>query len=172
MDLNYLRKLIKIFDESTVTELSIDEEGSKLKLSKNINDKGKKSAQMPIVNLAQPGMLSPQPETQAPEAPVTAAPVQVEISAAKEEAPVSDDSGLHELKSPIVGTFYRSPSPESDSFVEVGSKVSPGTTLCIVEAMKLMNEIESDVSGTIEKILVNNSEAVEYNQPMFLIKTD
>ncbi len=74
--------------------------------------------------------------------------------------------------SPIVGTFYRAPSPDADSFVQVGQHVNAGDTLCIVEAMKLMNEIESDASGTIVKILVENAQPVEYNQPMFVIKPD
>ena len=76
----------------------------------------------------------------------------------------------HEIRSPIVGTFYRAPSPDSDNFVEVGNMVSPGSVLCIVEAMKLMNEIEADVSGKIIKILVENGKPVEYNQPLFLIE--
>ena len=79
---------------------------------------------------------------------------------------------LHNINSPIVGTFYRAPSPDSPNFVEIGSHVNSGSVLCIVEAMKLMNEIESDVSGTIVKILVENTYPVEYNQPMFIMKPD
>ena len=79
-------------------------------------------------------------------------------------------ANLHEIRSPIVGTFYRAPAPDADSYVQVGSVVSPGSVLCIVEAMKLMNEIESDVSGKIVKILVENGKPVEYNQPLFLIE--
>jgi acetyl-CoA carboxylase biotin carboxyl carrier protein len=81
------------------------------------------------------------------------------------------DTGLHEIKSPIVGTFYRAPAPDADSYVQVGDNISVGSVLCIVEAMKLMNEIESDVSGKIVKVLVENGKPVEYNQPLFLIKT-
>ena len=77
---------------------------------------------------------------------------------------------LLEVKSPMVGTFYRSPSPEADVYVNVGSLVSPGSVLCIIEAMKLMNEIESEVSGKVVKILVENAQPVEYNQPLFLIE--
>jgi acetyl-CoA carboxylase biotin carboxyl carrier protein len=76
----------------------------------------------------------------------------------------------HEIKSPIVGTFYRAPSPDASAFVDVGSKITPGTVLCIVEAMKLMNEIESDISGTIVKIVVESGKAVEYNQVLFLVE--
>jgi acetyl-CoA carboxylase biotin carboxyl carrier protein len=82
------------------------------------------------------------------------------------------DSGLLEVTSPIVGTFYRAPAPDSDPFVEIGSKVTVGSTLCIVEAMKLMNEIESDVSGTVQEIVLKDSEAVEFGQVLFRIKPD
>jgi acetyl-CoA carboxylase biotin carboxyl carrier protein len=88
---------------------------------------------------------------------------------AKEETEVT--TNLHEIRSPIVGTFYRAPAPDADSYVQVGDMVAPGTVLCIVEAMKLMNEIESDVSGKIIKILTENGKPVEYNQPLFLIQT-
>jgi biotin carboxyl carrier protein len=79
---------------------------------------------------------------------------------------------LHEIRSPIVGTFYRAPAPDAEPFVQVGSHVTPGTTLCIIEAMKLMNEIQSDIAGTVVKILVENGQPVEYNQVLFLIEPD
>ena len=79
--------------------------------------------------------------------------------------------GLHEIKSPIVGTFYRAPAPEAPPFVQMGTSITPGTVLCIVEAMKLMNEIESDVAGKIVKILVENGQPVEYDQTLFLVET-
>ena len=106
-----------------------------------------------------------------------AAPVQ---QAAAPAAPQADDKkgeaedkadNLHEIKSPIVGTFYRAPAPDADPYAQVGDSVSQGGVLCIIEAMKLMNEIESDVSGKIVKILVENGKPVEYNQPLFLIQT-
>ncbi len=78
---------------------------------------------------------------------------------------------MHEIKSPIVGTFYRAPAPDADAYVQVGDSISTGSVLCIVEAMKLMNEIETDVSGKVIKILVENGKPVEYNQPLFLIQT-
>jgi acetyl-CoA carboxylase biotin carboxyl carrier protein len=86
-------------------------------------------------------------------------------------APVADEN-THTILSPIVGTYYSSPSPDAPAFVQVGSRVTAGQTLCIVEAMKLMNEIESDVSGTIVSILPNNAQPVEYNQPLFIVKPD
>ncbi len=93
----------------------------------------------------------------------------VEVSPLSQE---TEESKLHVIKSPLVGTFYRSPSPGAPPFVEVGDMVSPGQVLCIIEALKVMNEIESDVRGRIVKILVENGETVEYNQPLFLIDTN
>ncbi|MBN9401151.1 MAG: acetyl-CoA carboxylase biotin carboxyl carrier protein ['Candidatus Kapabacteria' thiocyanatum] len=158
MDLNYLRRLLKIFDDSTVTELEIEEEGIKIQMSK----------QVAAVAAAQPAyQVMPVPAA----APAPAAPAVPAPSAPAPAAPSADEGG-QTINSPIVGTFYRAPAPDADPFVQVGSHVNVGDPLCIVEAMKLMNEIESEVSGTIVKILVENSQAVEYNQPMFVIKPD
>ncbi len=165
MDLQYLKKLLKIFDDSTAEDLEIEEKGIKLKISKNKEDKV--SGNAPIFNLS--GALpsnqnyQPQPQpvqtAQAPHTPV-----------ANAETKVESTTGLHEIKAPMVGTYYGAPSPDSDDFVKVGQKVSKGQTLCIVEAMKLMNEIESDIDGEIVKILTSDTEAVEYNQVLFHIK--
>ena len=102
-------------------------------------------------------------------APIHAAPVAIAAAAA---APVADDpyAGMHLVKSPIVGTFYAAPAPDADSFVQVGDKVSVGKVLCIVEAMKLMNEIESDAAGEIVKVLVEPGQPVEFGQPLFAVK--
>ena len=162
MDLNYLRRLLKIFDESTATELSIEEEGVSLQMSKAVHQTEGMMAPTYYMN-AQPQMAAPAP------APAPAAPAAAPAPAAP--APVAEETA-HKLLSPIVGTFYRAPSPDADAFVQVGQRVSVGDTLCIVEAMKLMNEIESDFTGTIVKILVENGQPVEYNQPMFIIKPD
>ena len=161
MDLNYLKKLMRIFDDSSATELTIEEEGTTIALSK-INPETM-APQMPVMyQMPMQQAMAPAPAA----APAAATPA-VESAPAAEAA-----SAGHEVKSPIVGTFYRAPSPDSDPFVQVGQRVSVGDTLCIVEAMKLLNEIESDASGTIVKILVENSQPVEYNQPMFVIKPD
>lgn len=165
MDLDYLKKLVDIFDDSKAVDLEIEEEGIYLYMSKGNGNQveGQPAQVMPAVVAPQaPPQVAPAQQQAAPEAP---APKQ-------DEAPADDTEGLHKISSPIVGTFYRAPSPDSEPFVEVGTKVTPGTTLCIVEAMKLMNEIESDIAGTVVKILVKNSEPVEYNQDMFLIKPD
>jgi len=168
IDINYLKRLLKAFDDSSATDLHIEEEGVKLKMSKRTSESGHSSI-VYSASQAMPAPVYPAPsqpttpvETQTPELKPTAEPI----------AEVKSSGNLHEVKSPIVGTFYRSPSPDSDAFVEIGTHVKAGTTLCIVEAMKLMNEIESDTTGVIEKILVENGKPVEYNQPLFIIKPD
>jgi acetyl-CoA carboxylase biotin carboxyl carrier protein len=101
---------------------------------------------------------------------VAAAPT-AEVAAAPTAAPVADTANLHTFRAPIIGTMYRTPKPDAPAFVEVGMKVKKGQVLCVIEAMKLFNEIESDVDGTIVKILVDNAKPVEYDQPLFLIDT-
>jgi len=152
MDLNLIKKLVKIVDSSTITDLEIEEEGLKIKVSKKIRNSN---------NIVQPQMVV-HSETVAPNAKTEVETVAVE----KAEEP---NENHYEIKSPIVGTFYRAPAPDADAYVQVGDSVSVGSVLCIVEAMKLMNEIESDASGKIVKILVENGKPVEYNQPLFLI---
>jgi acetyl-CoA carboxylase biotin carboxyl carrier protein len=166
MDLNYLDKLVSIFDNSTATNIEIEEDGVYIKISKKIqNDSFEKMA---------PYMLQSnqfQNHVQAPhsQGEDQHQSVQLNIERVSTEPEIEK---LHIVHSPIVGTFYRAPSPESPFFVEIGSKVRQGDTLCIIEAMKLMNEIESDISGKVEKILIENSKPVEFNQPMFLIRPE
>ena len=152
MDLSYLEQLIKLFESSTLTELEIDEEGSRVTLGR---------AKEPAV-FAMPQMGGyPMPPQAQPQSP---APAGGTAESAHHAA------NTHEVKSPIVGTFYRSPSPDADPYVQVGQQVENGTTLCIIEAMKLMNEIESDAAGKIVKILVENGQPVEYGQPLFVLE--
>lgn len=154
MDLNLIRKLVKLVDSSEVTDLEIEENGTRVKIAKKIRG---------VQAVTQPQILSPSPTV--PQTPPVQKP--------EEEAPVKEETPekVHEIHSPIVGTFYRAPAPDADPYVQVGDTVSQGSVLCIVEAMKLMNEIESDVSGKIVKILVENGKPVEYNQPLFLVET-
>jgi acetyl-CoA carboxylase biotin carboxyl carrier protein len=167
MDLNYLRRLVKVFDDSTLDDLVIEEEGSKVKLSR-------KPAVIGAIDTAYRTSVPVEVTPQITEAPLIASVSSKphEVSAPKVEIPKEDFSGLIEIKSPMVGTFYGSPSPDSPAFVSVGSHISKGKTLCIIEAMKLMNQIESDFDGTIEKILVDNAKPVEFGQPLFLVKPD
>jgi len=149
MDLRKLKTLIDLVSESNVSELEITEAEGKVRIVK--------SGGAPQVMLQQP-TLAPAPVAAAP---VGAAPVVAEAPA----APVG-----HAVKSPMVGTFYRSASPGAKAFVEVGSQVKEGETICIIEAMKILNEIEADKSGTITRILCDNGQAVEYGQPLFMIE--
>jgi acetyl-CoA carboxylase biotin carboxyl carrier protein len=165
MDLQYLKKLLKIFDDSTAEDLEIEEKGIKLKISKNKEDKI--SGNAPIFNLS--GALPSNQNYQPQQQQVQTAPVP-QPQAATAEPNVETTTSFHEIKAPMVGTYYGAPSPDSEDFVKVGQRISKGQTLCIVEAMKLMNEIESDIDGEIVKILTNDTEAVEYNQVLFHIK--
>lgn len=157
MDLNYLKKIIKMLDESNLAEIEIEEEGTKLKLSK---------PRPKITSPAYPMQYSSQPLHENLPKPVAAAEEKKESKPQVEAIPAN----VVEIKSPMVGTFYSAPSPDADSYVNVGSTIKEGSTICIIEAMKLMNEIESEVSGKVVKILVENGQAVEYDQPLFLIE--
>ena len=152
MDLSYLEQIIKLFEDSTLTELEIDEEGSRITLGRA---KEQQVFSMPQMQ----GYSMPQMPQQG------AAP-------AAASAPAASSAKTHEVKSPIVGTFYRAPSPDADSYVQVGQHVDNGTTLCIIEAMKLMNEIESDTDGEIAAVYVENGQPVQYGDRLFAIKTD
>ena len=152
MDLDLIKKLVKIVDTSGVTDLELEENGLKIKIAKKVRIT---QTQIPIAS-AQPIIQS-----------ATAATEETTKQKLEAEAVATN---LHEIRSPIVGTFYRAPAPDADSYIQVGSDVSTGSVLCIVEAMKLMNEIESDVNGKVVKILVENGKPVEYNQPLFLIE--
>uniref|UniRef100_A0A832LJ16 Biotin carboxyl carrier protein of acetyl-CoA carboxylase n=1 Tax=Ignavibacterium album TaxID=591197 RepID=A0A832LJ16_9BACT len=155
MDLNLIKKLVKILETSEVTDIEIEENGTKIKVAKKVR------IAQPVQTLATvPSQTTPAAVQQAAETK----PVE------KKSTEESTESNLHTVRSPIVGTFYRAPAPDADPYVQVGDVVSVGTVLCIVEAMKLMNEIESDVNGKIVKILVENGKPVEYNQPLFLIQ--
>ena len=153
MDLNLIKKLVKILDTSGVTDIEIEENGFRVKIAKK--NRGVQEGTYPQIMAH-----SNTPEQSKVQTP--AEPAQTE----KEKQAIN----LHEVKSPIVGTFYRAPAPDADPYVQVGDYVTTGTVLCIVEAMKLMNEIETDVTGKIVKILVENGRPVEYNQPLFLLE--
>lgn len=162
MDLNYLRRLVKLFDDSTLENLEIEEEGIKVKFTRT------KSTN--VINYSVPEVAPI-----VPQAPIQTAPtlIQSEVN----EKPLikthtEEHTELFEIKSPMVGTFYRSPSPDAASFVEVGQSIKKGQVLCIIEAMKLMNQIESEVNGTIEKVLIDNGKPVEFGQPLFLVKVE
>jgi acetyl-CoA carboxylase biotin carboxyl carrier protein len=153
MDLRKLKKLIDLVQESGIAELEITEGEEKVKIVK-----GGGVSVAPLVQALPAVSAAPAP------APAAAAPA----PAASGAEPAAGQEG-HVVKAPMVGTFYRSPSPDAKVFVEVGQAVKQGETICIIEAMKLMNEIESDASGVVKAILVENGQPVEYGQPLFII---
>lgn len=152
MDLNLIKKLIKMVDTSGITDLEVEQEGFRIKIAKKIRST----------------LGGSQPHVVLPPASVDEGKVSSIIPTEKE--PEEKTEAVHEIHSPIVGTFYRAPAPDADPYVQVGDIVTKGSVLCIVEAMKLMNEIESDVDGRILKILVDNGRPVEFNQPLFIIQ--
>jgi len=159
MDIRKVKKLIELLEESNIDEIEIKEGEESVRISRN----GAKALAMAAQAApayappmyAPPAYAAPAPAPQAPVAPAAPAPAAI--------------SAGHMLASPMVGTFYRSPSPTSASFVEVGQTVKVGDIVCIVEAMKMMNQIEADKAGTVEAILVESGEPVEFDQPLFCI---
>jgi len=152
LNLDEIRELAELVIEHGFTDFEFENENIRVRLSK--------SAGAPVIQST--------PVTAPPAAPPAAAPTAAQAELA---APAADpDAGLHKITSPIVGTFYRSPGPDKDPYVSEGSNVSPETTVCIVEAMKLMNEIQAEISGKVEKIYVENGQPVEFGQPLFGIK--
>ncbi len=147
MDIRKVKKLIELLEESNIDELEIKEGEESVRISRNSAAKGMMAPQY----MQQPMQYAPQP-----------------AAAAAAPAEAQGPSG-HLIKSPMVGTFYRSPSPSSPAFVEVGQHVKAGDVICIVEAMKMMNQIEADKSGVIEAILVDDAEPVEFDQPLITI---
>lgn len=150
MDIRKIKKLIELVEESGIAELEITEGEESVRINRSVTAV---AAPMPVQYAA------PQPAVAPAAAP--AAPVE----AAKDETPEG-----HSVKSPMVGTFYRSSSPSAKPYVEIGQSVNVGDTLCIVEAMKMMNQIEADKAGVVKAILVENQDAVEYDQPLFIIE--
>lgn len=157
MDLRKLKTLIDLVSESNVSELEITEAEGKVRIVKG----GLPTAAAAVVPQY---MAAPMPAA----APVAAAPATAAQPAA--EAPAAAEPAGHKVTSPMVGTFYRASSPGARPFVELGAQVKEGDTLCIVEAMKILNEIESDKTGTVTRILVENGQPVEYGQPLFIIE--
>lgn len=156
MDLKQIHELIKIVNKSNIGEISIEDKDGKVTI---------KQKEEQVISVAAPQQ---QVYTTAP-APAAPAPVAPAAPATPAAAPAKADN-LVTIKSPMIGTFYRRPSPDKPIFAEVGTEVAPGKVVCIIEAMKLFNEIESEISGTIVKILVDDASPVEYDQPLFLVE--
>ena len=158
MDLKLVKNLLDLISESEVNEVSIEEGDFKLKVKKQSD------APQQTLQYAMPA------QQQAPQPAQQGAPVQAQPDTSGSDAGSGSQPEGEVVKSPIVGTYYEAPSPDSDPFIKVGDKVKKGQALCIVEAMKIMNEIEAEFDGTIQKILVNNGQPVEFDQPLFIIK--
>ena len=156
MDIRKIKKLIELVEESGITELEVQEEEGTVRISR-------------ATPAVAPAAIQYAAAPVAPVAAPAAAPAPAPAAAAPAEAPAAEVSG-HQVRSPMVGTFYRSPSPEAKAFVEVGQTVKVGDALCIVEAMKMMNRIEADKAGVVKAILVNDGEAVEFDQPLIVIE--
>jgi acetyl-CoA carboxylase biotin carboxyl carrier protein len=153
MDLSYIKKIIKLVEHSSIDELELEEEGTKIKVARNRNSGVYVQTAQTTPLPALPFHNSQQVESTKP--------------AISNTLPISQ---YHEVRSPIVGTFYSAPAPDAEPYIEIGQSVKIGSVLCIVEAMKLMNEIESDCDGTVVKIIAENGKPVEYNQILFLIE--
>jgi len=172
MKLTEIQDLIKFVARAGVTEVEIEQKEFKLTIKSEMpKGRGKKEEQ--VVQTIQVPAAVPQMVQAAPvaAAPVAAAPAPASTPAAPAApaAPAEDKSNLVEIKSPMIGTFYRRPSPDKDVFAEVGDVIKPGDTVCVIEAMKLFNEIESEVQGKIVKVLVDDNSPIEYDQPLFLV---
>jgi acetyl-CoA carboxylase biotin carboxyl carrier protein len=159
--LSEIKELIKLIDQTSVHELEIENEGMRLAI--------RKPGRTEIVNM----QTAPLSHTYLPAAPTAnLAPAAFSASYPEMKSTAADNSHLHRIVSPMVGTFYRSPSPDASSFVNIGDKVSDKTVVCILEAMKLMNPLEAEVKGEIVDILVENGQLVEFGQPLFLVKPE
>ena len=155
MDLKQIHDLIKIVNKSNIGEISIEDKDGKVTI--------KQKEDNITVTSAAPVYAAAPVQQVAPPTPVAAAPT-------APSAPVTDTSNLITIKSPMIGTFYRRPAPDKPLLAEEGTEVNPGKVVCIIEAMKLFNEIESEVKGTIVKVLVEDASPVEYDQPLFLVQ--
>ena len=161
MDIKEIQSLIKFVAKSGASEVKLEMEDVKITIRTGSTSSTPETTIVQQIPMAQaPAVPAAPPVAAAPEAP--AAPT-------AESAPASDDSKYITIKSPIIGTFYRKPSPDKPPFVEVGSTISEGDVLCVIEAMKLFNDIESEVSGKVVKVLVDDSSPVEFDQPLFLV---
>lgn len=175
MKLSEIQDLIKFVARSGVTEVEIEQANFKITIKSEGDGKKKGKGNQPQpaegyiqqMPMAMPPQMMPQgmPQQQQPQQ----APPAAEKTGKKEEADKEDNSDYITVKSPMIGTFYRSPGPDKDPFVSVGDEIKKGSVVCIIEAMKLFNEIESEVKGRIVKILVDDATPVEYDQPLFLV---
>ncbi len=153
MDIKVIKQVVDLMKRSELSEFELEEEGFKLRLSRQTGE----------TQIIQAAPIAA--------APVAAAPAALAAAPAAPAAAPAEEVGISVIKSPMVGTFYISASPESPAFAKVGGKVGSDSIVCIIEAMKVMNEIQAEISGTVTEVLVENGDAVEYGQPLFKVKT-
>jgi acetyl-CoA carboxylase biotin carboxyl carrier protein len=163
MEIKEIRQLIKLVESAAISEIEIEEEGRKVRISKN----SKHSAETIFMN---PAYHQQPPNTTSPTLPAHDLTESLSSEDTTSVLAETVTTEYHEVRSPMVGTFYRAPAPDAEPYIEIGQHITVGQTLCIIEAMKLMNEIESDFEGKIAKIAVENAQPVEYNQVLFLIE--
>ncbi|MCD4839949.1 acetyl-CoA carboxylase biotin carboxyl carrier protein [Neobacillus sedimentimangrovi] len=165
-----IRELIKLVDQSSIDEFVYENEGSKIQMKKNGG-----VTQTLVQPVVQPTVTPTPAAIQTTPSPAASPVNEVETkqeAPKKEEVSIADSANLHKITSPMVGTFYSAPSPDAEDYVKPGSKVTKDSIVCIVEAMKLFNEIEAEVNGEIVEVLVKNGQLVEYGQPLFLVKPE
>lgn len=165
MKLNEIQDLIKFVAKSGVSEVELETKDVKIKIT--TNSKGQKGESPVVMQTSVPLMQSSQPLVHNL---VSTAPSENKTAEQKKETPIAEESKLVTIKSPMIGTFYRASGPDKPIFANVGDEIKAGKVLCIIEAMKLFNEIESEISGRIVKILVDDATPVEYDQPLFLVE--
>ena len=154
MDLKDIKAIIDLMKKNSITEFELERQDSKIRLKRGLNGGGSAAQSEDYV-----------PATSAPVQPMVVAPVSAPVA-----APPPAGTGEVDIKSPMIGTFYRAPSPEAGNYVEVGSEVNPETVVCIIEAMKVMNEIKAEVKGVVTQVLVENGKPVEFGQPLFKVR--
>lgn len=159
MDIKQIQELVKLINKTSIAEITIEEDGTKITI------KQKKEPSQKIYTHAMPADYAGGQQQAAQAQNIASAP-----APAKSTPPVPKQDNLITVKSPMIGTFYRQAGPDKPLFVNVGDEIAPGKVVCIIEAMKLFNEIESEVSGTIVKVLVEDASPVEYDQPLFLVE--
>ncbi|HJV44447.1 MAG TPA: acetyl-CoA carboxylase biotin carboxyl carrier protein [Bacillota bacterium] len=172
LKIHELREIIRLLDQSSIQEFDLEDEGTKITIRKGAVSPVAyqvpvvQAAQAPVVEQAAPVLAVPSVQ-QVPK--IESAPVSAPVV---EPAPLTGEEGYHKIVSPMVGTFYSKPEPTAPAFVKAGDKVKAESIVCIVEAMKLFNEIEAEITGEIVKVLVTDGQLVEYGQPLFLVKAE
>jgi acetyl-CoA carboxylase biotin carboxyl carrier protein len=171
LKIHELREIIKLLDQSSIQEFELENEGTKVTIKKGFVEPQVTFVQSKPIEVSTPAVVQASTAVAEPHQPVPVVKVP-EVAAPAPQVSVDDESQLHKIVSPMVGTFYSKPEPDAPAYVKVGDKIKPDSIVCILEAMKLFNEIEAEVSGEIVKVLADEGQLVEYGQPLFLVKPE